>query len=809
MFVIKKKSGKWRLLQDLRAVNAVMEDMGALQPGLPSPVAVPKGWHTVVIDLQDCFFTIKLNPEDRQYFAFSVPSVNFKRPFRRYQWKVLPQGMKNSPTLCQKYVDQALQAVRSKFGSAYIVHYMDDILMATSSIKELEELIRETIQALTEKGLIIAPDKVQKEKPITYLGHILYHDYIASQKVAIRRDKLLTLNDMQKLLGEINWIRGYLKITTGTLSPLFQILHGDPDPKSPRTLTEEALVALKEVEKAIGQAKVGQLDYTKPWQLLIFNTEYTPTACLWQGGVLEWLHLAHAQKRIIADYPYLCSLLIMKGRLRSRELFGIECKEIIVPYSKAQHEYLMQTSVDWTLALQNYIGDIKHHYPRHPLIEFVKRVPLIFPSIISLTPLEGAVCIFTDGSSNGTAAVYSSSAQPLQKATGEKSAQRAEIHAVILALESFPQPCNLYTDSCYIANLFPSLETALLSGSSTILPLLQQLQQAVQSRENPLFVGHIRGHTKLPGPLAFGNSMADRLTKVIIGNIVAAEKSHQLHHQNANALRKMFHITREQARHIVKECKACPPSHGMCKMGVNPRGLKPNILWQMDVTHIPGFGKLAYVHVSIDTFSHFVVASAHAGEALKDVIQHLSLAFSIMGKPQQIKTDNGPAYTSKGFAQFCDQWGIQHYTGIPYNPQGQAIIERAHQVLKGQIQKLQVTHSYYSPHQVLTHSLFVLNHLNTSEEGETPAQRHWGDLKTPLSVKVLWKDLLTGTWKGPDPLISSGRGYACVFPQDATSPIWIPDRLIRPAPQESEREKKKTVEEERTEPEPTTKENET
>ena len=40
IFVI-KKSGKWRWLQDLRAINATMEDMGAFQPGIPSPVAVP------------------------------------------------------------------------------------------------------------------------------------------------------------------------------------------------------------------------------------------------------------------------------------------------------------------------------------------------------------------------------------------------------------------------------------------------------------------------------------------------------------------------------------------------------------------------------------------------------------------------------------------------------------------------------------------------------------------------------------------------------------------------------------------------
>lgn len=43
------------------------------------------------------------------------------------------------------------------------------------------------------------------------------------------------------------------------------------------------------------------------------------------------------------------------------------------------------------------------------------------------------------------------------------------------------------------------------------------------------------------------------------------------------------------------------------------------------------------------------------------------------------------------------------------------------------------------------------------------------------------KDLLTGAWKGPDPLITSGRGYACVFPQDADSPVWIPDQLVRSA----------------------------
>ncbi|NXS65763.1 POK6 protein, partial [Pandion haliaetus] len=46
-------------------------------------------------------------------------------------------------------------------------------------------------------------------------------------------DTINTLNDLQKLLGTVNWVRPVLGITTKELSPLFQILKGDPDLSSP------------------------------------------------------------------------------------------------------------------------------------------------------------------------------------------------------------------------------------------------------------------------------------------------------------------------------------------------------------------------------------------------------------------------------------------------------------------------------------------------------------------------------------------------------------------------------------------------
>ena len=72
-------------------------------------------------------------------------------------------------------------------------------------------------------------------------------------------------------------------------------------------------------------------------------------------------------------------------------------------------------------------------------------------------------------------------------------------------------------------------------------------------------------------------------------------------------------------------------------MGVNPHGLKPNELWQMDVTHVSSFGKLSFVHVTVDTFSHVIIATARTGEVVKDVIQHLFTCFSYLGLPKALK----------------------------------------------------------------------------------------------------------------------------------------------------------------------------
>jgi hypothetical protein len=73
----------------------------------------------------------------------------------------------------------------------------------------------------------------------------------------------------------------------------------------------------------------------------------------------------------------------------------------------------------------------------------------------------------------------------------------------------------------------------------------------------------------------------------------------------------------------------------------------------MDVTHISYFRKSKYVHVAIDTVSGFLVATALTGEATKNIFTHCLHCFSMLGVPNQIKTENGTDYYSHTFETFC------------------------------------------------------------------------------------------------------------------------------------------------------------
>ena len=92
---------------------------------------------------------------------------------------------------------------------------MDDILLSGKDPQNLLLCYRNLQQALSDKELQIAPEKVQTQDPYNYLGFRLTDQASFPQKIIICRDNFKTLNDFQKLLADITLLCFHLKLTTG------------------------------------------------------------------------------------------------------------------------------------------------------------------------------------------------------------------------------------------------------------------------------------------------------------------------------------------------------------------------------------------------------------------------------------------------------------------------------------------------------------------------------------------------------------------------------------------------------------------
>ncbi|NXW94790.1 POK8 protein, partial [Alopecoenas beccarii] len=108
--------------------------------------------------------------------------------------------------------------------------------------------------------------------------------------------------------------------------------------------------------------------------------------------------------------------------------------------------------------------------------------------------------------------------------------------------------------------------------------------------------------------LTEGNDRADRLVPPLwtgppINHFEQPKLSHAFFHQSSKVLSKQFAISVMDAQGIVQSCPDCQKMGFRIGLGVNPRGLLPLQLWQMDVTHVPEFGRLKYVRVIIDTYA--------------------------------------------------------------------------------------------------------------------------------------------------------------------------------------------------------------
>ncbi|NXK70161.1 POK18 protein, partial [Sylvietta virens] len=503
VFVLQKPgTDRWRLLLDLRKINEVIEDMGPLQPGLPLPSMLPRDWTLAIIDIKDCFFSISLHPQDAPRFAFSVPSLNKQAPLKRYHWRYLPQGFKNSPTICQWYVAHVLSPIRTQFPDAIIYHYVDDILVCASDKAYLDSAVKQTIETIEKAGFEIRNDKIQYTNPWTYLGFQIRERTIVPQQLTIRDDPR-TLRDLHSLCGSINWVRSLLGITSEDLAPLFNLLRGNEDLDSTRTLTPEARDAITEVQEALSSRRAHRFEPSLPFQFVILGEAPRFHGLIFQWDtqlrdpllILEWIFTSSHPTKTITTFQEIMAQLIKKARARLCSLAGCEFTCIYLPMTGGDLDNLLQTNKNLQYALDSYTGQISVHIPKHKLFKTTPKL------VQSRTPLK-SLTVFTDGSGSSQKSVITWKDPKTQNWDPNGSSQIAELAAVVQAFEKFKdEPFNLVSDSAYVTGISMRAEHALLKEVSNprLHQLIAALTHLISHRKQPYHIMHVSSHTNLPG----------------------------------------------------------------------------------------------------------------------------------------------------------------------------------------------------------------------------------------------------------------------------------------------------------------------
>ncbi|MGE9501621.1 hypothetical protein ACQP3D_24730 [Escherichia coli] len=92
-----------------------------------------------------------------------------------------------------------------------------------------------------------------------------------------------------------------------------------------------------------------------------------------EDTILEWIFLPHKQNKKLKTYIEKISDLILKGKLRLRQLTGKDPAEIIVPLNNEEISSLWKDNEHWQIDITDFLGMISNNYPKIDRIKFIKK----------------------------------------------------------------------------------------------------------------------------------------------------------------------------------------------------------------------------------------------------------------------------------------------------------------------------------------------------------------------------------------------------------------------------------------------------
>ena len=221
LHLVPKKDGSWRPCGDYRHLNNLTIRDNYPLPHLHDCTSRLAG-ATVFskIDLVRGYHQIPVRASDVQNTAIATP-------FGLYKFVRMPFSLKNAAQTFQPLMDTVTQDLLGVFV------YLDDVLIASSSVQEHIRHLRGLCKALRWFGLVVNREKcVFGVSELEFLGHRLSRHSLEPLPEKVRAivnfQQPATMKSLQRFLGMINFYRRFLPGLAAVIRPLMDSLAGSP-----------------------------------------------------------------------------------------------------------------------------------------------------------------------------------------------------------------------------------------------------------------------------------------------------------------------------------------------------------------------------------------------------------------------------------------------------------------------------------------------------------------------------------------------------------------------------------------------------
>jgi len=246
IFVVKKKDGAFRLVQDFRALNAqTYPDRYSMRDVTDCIHEIGKSGSKIfsTIDLTSGFWQMVLKPECRPYTAFTVYGMG------QYEFKTSPMGLLGCPASFQRLMEAVMKGIPN------VLVYIDDILIHSKTHEEHRAILSQVFRRLAKHNLKIRLEKCHfATTEVEYLGFKLTPDGVlpGTDKTAVIKSAAPPDNvqRVRQFLGLCNFFRNHIKDFAIRSHPLTILTRKDSVWKGGE-LPPEALKAFTELKSAL------------------------------------------------------------------------------------------------------------------------------------------------------------------------------------------------------------------------------------------------------------------------------------------------------------------------------------------------------------------------------------------------------------------------------------------------------------------------------------------------------------------------------------------------------------------------------